>query len=214
RQAVRYDYAAFGARRRHGGRVRQALVFPGQYLDEETGLHYNWHRYYDPATGRYLTPDPVGLAGGINLYAYVQNDPVNAVDPMGLATWTGYLHVVAGGEVFGGGLLTGGLKSVSPDGKVTTVAIIAPLVGVTAGLPASTTGGKVTFETPGTANPNDFSGYVSFLSANAGLVTTGGMSSIMIGNAISDGPFSFQFGFDASTSGFMGWSFPISGGCK
>ncbi len=56
----------------------------GQYYDQETGLHYNYHRYYDPATGRYLTPDPIGLAGGINLYAYVENDPVNWVDPYGL----------------------------------------------------------------------------------------------------------------------------------
>ncbi|NDY43317.1 RHS repeat-associated core domain-containing protein [Dissulfurirhabdus thermomarina] len=95
---MRYDYAAFGARRRHGGRVRQALVFPGQYLDEETGLHYNWHRYYDPAAGRYLTPDPLGLAGGINLYAYAQNNPVNFVDPSGefIATGTvAFLYYVA-----------------------------------------------------------------------------------------------------------------------
>ncbi|PIE74432.1 MAG: hypothetical protein CSA18_05120, partial [Deltaproteobacteria bacterium] len=49
-----------------------------------TGMHYNWHRYYDPETGRYLTPDPIGLAGGINPFFYVQNDPVNAVDSLGL----------------------------------------------------------------------------------------------------------------------------------
>ena len=47
-------------------------------------MHYNWHRYYDPSTGRYHTPDPIGLAGGINFFAYVLNDPVNLGDPWGL----------------------------------------------------------------------------------------------------------------------------------
>ena len=57
---------------------------PGQYHDSETGLHYNYYRYYDPTTARYLTPDPIGLAGGINRYAYVQNNPLNLIDPYGL----------------------------------------------------------------------------------------------------------------------------------
>lgn len=49
----------------------------------------SWHRFYDPETGRYISADPIGLAGGMNLYAYVQGDPVNWVDPMGL-TWGDY----------------------------------------------------------------------------------------------------------------------------
>ncbi len=44
----------------------------------------SWHRFYDPTTGRYITADPIGLAGGMNLYAYVRGDPVNLVDPWGL----------------------------------------------------------------------------------------------------------------------------------
>jgi len=63
--------------------ITNSLRFAGQYYDEETGLHYNWHRYYDPKTGRYLTPDPIGLAGGINIFAYVDNNPTNRTDPRG-----------------------------------------------------------------------------------------------------------------------------------
>ncbi|WP_350339035.1 RHS repeat-associated core domain-containing protein [Pseudomonas sp. Y39-6] len=45
---------------------------PGQYLDRETGLHFNTFRFYDPDVGRFTTPDPIGLMGGINLYAYAK----------------------------------------------------------------------------------------------------------------------------------------------
>ncbi len=65
--------------------VGNNLRFPGQYFDNETGLHYNWYRYYDPETGGYISTDPIGLRGGMNLYAYVENDPVNWIDPWGLA---------------------------------------------------------------------------------------------------------------------------------
>ena len=60
------------------------LRFAGQYEDIESGYHYNWHRYYDPSTGRYLTPDPIGLAGGLNGYGYAGQDPLASVDPSGL----------------------------------------------------------------------------------------------------------------------------------
>nr|WP_240042448.1 RHS repeat-associated core domain-containing protein [Photorhabdus khanii] len=59
------------------------LRFCGQYEDEESGLFYNRFRYYLPETGQYLSPDPLGLAGGVNLYGYVPN-PVSWIDPFGL----------------------------------------------------------------------------------------------------------------------------------
>ena len=61
------------------------LRLPGQYEDAETGWHYNFHRYYNPGTGRYLTPDPIGLAGGMNVYEYARSNPLSYTDPLGLA---------------------------------------------------------------------------------------------------------------------------------
>jgi RHS repeat-associated protein len=60
------------------------LRFPGQYYDQETGMHYNYFRYYDPETGRYMRSDPIGLVGGMNTYAYVLGSPLRWSDYRGL----------------------------------------------------------------------------------------------------------------------------------
>ena len=62
------------------------IRFPGQYYDVESGLHYNRHRYYDPDVAQYLSPDPLGLGGGLRPQGYVAN-PNTHVDPLGLASY-------------------------------------------------------------------------------------------------------------------------------
>jgi RHS repeat-associated protein len=64
--------------------IEQNIRFQGQHFDQESGLHYNRHRYYDPKLGSYINQDPIGLAGGINTYAFVEADPLGYIDPTGL----------------------------------------------------------------------------------------------------------------------------------
>jgi RHS repeat-associated protein len=65
------------------GQATTALRFLGQYADEETGLAYNRHRYYDPSIGSYISPDPLGLQGGLRAYGYART-PLQEADPLGL----------------------------------------------------------------------------------------------------------------------------------
>jgi RHS repeat-associated protein len=86
------DYYPFGGERLVSGTVDDPHKFAGMYLDGESGLYYTWFRMYDPTLGRWLAPDPIaGDAsdpGSLNRYAYVLNNPVNFIDPLGLDTCT------------------------------------------------------------------------------------------------------------------------------
>ncbi|WP_282808918.1 RHS repeat-associated core domain-containing protein, partial [Hafnia alvei] len=73
--------------------LHQPIRMQGQQYDEESGLHYNRHRYYDPTIGRYITQDPIGLDGGMSFYSYPV-DPLQFIDPLGL-TQTAQSYVVS-----------------------------------------------------------------------------------------------------------------------
>ncbi|HAB1662016.1 TPA_asm: hypothetical protein GB606_22430 [Salmonella bongori] len=105
------EYDAWGnvLRENNPHNMKQLIRLPGQQYDEETGLYYNRHRYYDPSQGRYITQDPIGLTGGLNPYQYPLN-PVTEVDPLGLwafaipailegINWLFWGSAVAGGAV-------------------------------------------------------------------------------------------------------------------
>ena len=85
-----YEYDPFGQPIATSESAPQPFRFAGREYDTETGLYFMRARYYDPALGRFLSEDPIGLQGGINSYAYAANDPVNMTDPFGLepCQWT------------------------------------------------------------------------------------------------------------------------------
>lgn len=72
-----------------GGTFKYNLRFPGQLYDSHAGLNQNYFRDYDPQIGRYVESDPIGLRGGVNTYAYVGNNPISGIDPLGLAQGCG-----------------------------------------------------------------------------------------------------------------------------
>ena len=75
------NYDSFG---NNAGSTRTRYTYTGRERDPDTGLVYYRARFYDPQLGRFISEDPIGLDGGINYYAYVENSPLNYVDPWGL----------------------------------------------------------------------------------------------------------------------------------
>ena len=86
--------------------VLKLKILPGQYYDQETGLHYNYFRDYDPSTGRYIESDPIGLDGGSNTYIYVVQNPINYLDLKALfgvnPSKIGEQKLPNGGKEYGG----------------------------------------------------------------------------------------------------------------
>ena len=112
------DYKPFGEADVYVNTSANRFRFPGQYFDSKTGLHYNYHRYYDTSTGKYLRADPIGLAGGINPFLYSLNNPINLIDPLGL--WTlGYDASVTAGA--GAGTTAGYTWVIDSKGNVAKI---------------------------------------------------------------------------------------------
>ena len=82
----RWESKAFGNTQAQDFGAVINLRFPGQYYDAESQLHYNYFRDYDPAVGRYIESDPIGLDGGLNTYAFAEQNPLVFTDPFGLAS--------------------------------------------------------------------------------------------------------------------------------
>src|SRR5581483_10244000 len=93
--ATSYGYEPFGATAASGAASSDSHQFTGREQDP-TGLYYLRNRYYNPMLGRFLSPDPIGIAGGINLYAYAGNDPLNLVDRVGLGAGPSALNGYGG----------------------------------------------------------------------------------------------------------------------
>jgi len=123
-------YLPFGSAEVLVDTVENNFRLPGQYYDAETGLHYNMNRYYDPDTGRYITADPIGLDGGINLFAYVGGDPVNTIDLLGLTACEDFVESLIN-DFKDAVSIANDMPSVNPNNTASLMGLIPDAGGIT-----------------------------------------------------------------------------------
>ena len=125
--AAAYQYDPFGQPQTLLASVTQPMGFSTKAYDPQTGLSYYGYRFYSPSLGRWLTRDPLGETGGKNLYGFVQNNPVNAIDPEGLVLWgqvgLGLLQAADAG-VMAGTALAATVGTAAVTGNVPLAALI------------------------------------------------------------------------------------------
>ena len=196
----RANYTPFGKADVMVETVTNNIRFPGQYYDQESGLHYNYFRDYDPELGRYIQSDPIGLAGGINTYGYVGGNPINFIDPLGLIRWEGTYRIRSAVGGVGGVIGEFDLKSECADGFQATAKVLftGPAGGV--GIKLAEVNGRVAFEDhQQDVNVNVFNGVGAIASAGFQIFSVGrSVGDITLGNAYQrpvDGD-SESFGLD------------------
>ena len=131
-----YEYDAFGKIVQQTGSIENSYTYTGREWDAEAGLYYYRARYYDPILGRFINGDPIGFAGGdVNFYVYVQNNPVNFVDPEGK-----FFNFVTGGIGAAIGSAVGATNAIFNGGSIWKGAAIGAGTGALAGF---TFGGSI-----------------------------------------------------------------------
>lgn len=206
------------------------LRLPGQYFDAELNTHYNYFRDYDPATGRYVQSDPIGLRGGINTFVYALQSPIVKTDALGLQVdWTGSIYTIGATAGLGGQFSFFELQSECKCNTQVTIRGFASFVTLGGGaslkgvgpflkeISGTTGGAKLTDAWSDCPNPTAAngpawqSGINVVVGGGASFLTTFGLGRLKT-NSFSDGP---QYGFDASiTSTLWGQSVVTSSESK
>lgn len=200
-----YTYGPFGADRTATGASPNRLKYTGREQDP-SGFYYYRARYYDPATRRFLTEDPLGFAAGPNLYAYVDNNPLMGTDPRGMDTlqigWAGTVTIP-----FIGAVGTGGAGiAIDTSGSIGTYAVGGAGAGVGGGAGA---GVSVAYSNAQTINDLGGDFWNASLHAGAGL---GGALDVFTGRNLDGSPITgggITFGASVEASANVTWTYTV-----